>query len=146
MFQVINPSLSKFLLGIDSSYTRGLEQLPTHMTVSLLNVSLWMPIKFHACRGLIPTAFLCRSKPRRRSSSVFIAFSLVLLSSFANPLSGPVSTMDFLSAYRLYCRAHTHRLPVIKFRATRLVYRAVEFCCSHDVPTVVCSQHMTLEF
>lgn len=90
-------------------------------------------------------AFLCRSTARRRSSSVFIAFPLappVICEALKRP---GVDNGLFIDVPPLlsctYASFDGHKVSV-----TRLVYPAVEFCYSHDVPTVVCSPRITLEF
>lgn len=50
-----------------------------------------------------------------------------LFASFAKPQTVPVSTMNFLSTYRFFWRACTHRLAVIKFQGAGWLPSRVAF-------------------
>lgn len=87
------------------------------------------PIKFHAC-GRFKLTFHLFTVPRRRGGRLrfFIALPRaprVICETHKRPWC---RQWTFYRPTAFFCRAHTHRLPVIKFRATPLVCRGVEFC------------------
>lgn len=71
---------------------------------------------------------LCCSMAPRRAATVFIAFPRapsVICEAHKRPWC---RQWTFYRPTAFFCRAHMRRLTVIKFRATPLVCRGVEFC------------------
>lgn len=71
---------------------------------------------------------LCRSTAPRRAATVFIAFPRaprVICEAHKRPWC---RQWTFYRPTAFFCRTHMRRLTVIKFRATPLVCRGVEFC------------------
>lgn len=77
--------------------------------------------------------FLCRFEAPRQASAVFIAFPRAPLVICEALKRAWCRQWTFYRAAAFFCRTHTHRLSVIKFR--RMSVEARIFAVFHDIPT-----------